>query len=172
MRRDRGGNINRILSDAHAGEVDVHQINCTYFSALGGDDDRYLAARAIQLFARGVPQIYYVGLLAGENDHEAVDLTGDGRAINRHDYSVREVEEALQRPVVRRVLELVRLRNTHPAFEGELCVESDRDGSIRLRWQHEDAQLTLEVDVARGRSELIDGGRAEVLTDGLPSPRE
>ena len=32
------------------------------------DDDRYLAARAIQLFARGVPQIYYVGLLAGAND--------------------------------------------------------------------------------------------------------
>jgi sucrose phosphorylase len=170
--RDRGGNINRILSDAHASEVDVHQINCTYFSALGGDDDRYVAARAIQLFARGVPQIYYVGLLAGENDHEAVDLTGDGRAINRHDYSVREVEEALERPVVRRVLELVRLRNAHPAFEGELCVESDRDGSIRLRWQHEDAQLALEVDVARGSSELIEGGRAEVLTEGSPLPLE
>ena len=73
----RGGNVNRILSDAHAGEVDVHQLNCTYYSALGGDDERYLAARAIQLFARGVPQIYYVGLLAGENDH------GGGRADGR-----------------------------------------------------------------------------------------
>ena len=48
--------------------VDVHQLNCTYYSALDCDDDRYLAARAIQLFARGVPQVYYVGLLAGEND--------------------------------------------------------------------------------------------------------
>ena len=66
----RGGNVNRILSEAHAdGGVDVHQLNCTYYSALDGDDDRYVAARAIQLFARGVPQIYYVGLLAGENDH-------------------------------------------------------------------------------------------------------
>ena len=83
-----GGNVNRILSDAHAdGEVDVHQLNCTYYSALGGDDDRYVAARAIQLFARGVPQIYYVGLLAGENDHDAVERTGEGRAINRHDYT-------------------------------------------------------------------------------------
>ena len=52
----------------HAAEVDVHQLNCTYYSALDCDDDRYFAARAIQLFARGVPQIYYVGLLAGEND--------------------------------------------------------------------------------------------------------
>ena len=53
----------------------------------GGDDERYLAARAIQLFARGVPQVYYVGLLAGENDLEAVERTGEGRAINRHDYA-------------------------------------------------------------------------------------
>lgn len=37
---ERGGNVNRILSDAHAGEVDVHQLNCTYYSALGEDDDR------------------------------------------------------------------------------------------------------------------------------------
>ena len=59
----RGGNVNRILSEAHAdGEVDVHQLNCTYYAALDCDDDRYVAARAIQLFARGVPQIYYVGL--------------------------------------------------------------------------------------------------------------
>ena len=62
----RGGNVNRILSDAHADDsVDIHQLNCTYYSALGADDDRFVAARAIQLFARGVPQIYYVGLLAG-----------------------------------------------------------------------------------------------------------
>ena len=27
------------------------------------DDERYVAARAIQLFAKGVPQVYYVGLL-------------------------------------------------------------------------------------------------------------
>ena len=68
-------------------DVDVHQLNCTYYSALDCDDDRYVAARAIQLFARGVPQIYYVGLLAGENDHAAVAESGEGRAINRHDYS-------------------------------------------------------------------------------------
>jgi sucrose phosphorylase len=36
----RGGNINRILSGSHADGVDVHQLNCTYHSALGGDVDR------------------------------------------------------------------------------------------------------------------------------------
>ena len=123
--RRRGGNVNRILSDTHAADVDVHQLNCTYYSALGRDDERYLAARAIQLFARGVPQVYYVGLLAGENDLDAVERTGEGRAINRHDYRLDEIHAALERPVVGRLLDLIRLRNTHPAFDGELFVEGD-----------------------------------------------
>src|SRR5204863_407222 len=111
LRHQEAGNVNRILSRAHADEVDVHQLNCTYYSALACDDERYVAARAIQLFARGIPQIYYAGLLAGENDLAAVENTGDGRAINRHDYTTEEISSALQRPVVGRVVELVRLRN-------------------------------------------------------------
>jgi sucrose phosphorylase len=63
-----GGNVNRILSDDAEGGVDLRQLNCTYYSALECDDGRFVAARAIQLFARGIPQVYYVGLLAGEND--------------------------------------------------------------------------------------------------------
>ncbi len=124
--RRQGGNVNRILSDTHAEGVDVHQLNCTYYSALEADDERYLAARAIQLFARGVPQVYYAGLLAGENDLEAVERVGEGRAINRHDYRLDEIHAALDRPVVQRLLQLIRLRNTHAAFDGELTVETDR----------------------------------------------
>jgi sucrose phosphorylase len=164
----QGGNVNRILSDGHAADVDVHQLNCTYYSALGADDERYLAARAIQLFARGVPQVYYIGLLAGTNDHAAVKLSGEGRAINRHNYGREEVEQALLRPVVRRVLELVRLRNTHPAFEGELCVECDTRSSLRLRWQHGDARLALELDLARGTAVVVDGERPEAIANWLP----
>jgi sucrose phosphorylase len=72
-----GANVNRLLSEATSDGVDVHQINCTYYSALACDDERYVAARAIQLFAKGVPQIYYIGLLAGENDR------GRGQAHGR-----------------------------------------------------------------------------------------
>jgi len=146
----RGGNVNRILSDSHSAEVDVHQLNSTFYSALDCDDDRYIAARAIQLFARGVPQIYYVGLLAGENDEAAVERTGDGRAINRHDYTIEEVDAALRRPVVGRVLELVQLRNQHPAFDGTLDVAGD-NSSLRLRWRNGDATCDLDVDLASGR---------------------
>jgi len=153
--RGRGGNVNRLLSGDQADDVDVHQLNCTYYSALGCDDARYLAARAIQLFARGVPQIYYVGLLAGKNDAAAVERTGDGRAINRHDYTIDEVEASLRRPVVRRVLEIVRLRNTHPAFSGELDVEGE-GSALRLRWRNGDATCSLEVDLSSGRAAISD----------------
>jgi sucrose phosphorylase len=147
----RGGNVNRLLSGSHAQGVDVHQLNCTYYSALGCDDDRYVAARAIQLFARGVPQLYYVGLLAGENDAEAVGRTGEGRAINRHDYTAPEIEAALQRPVVRRLLELVRLRRSHPAFRGRLTVETPDGSSLRMSWSDDPHICILDVDIASGQ---------------------
>ncbi len=151
----QGGNANRILSDAHAdGGVDVHQLNCAYYSALDRDDDRYVAARAIQLFARGVPQVYYVGLLAGENDHQAVTESGDGRSINRHDYTVSEVEAAIRRPVVRRILDLVRLRNVEPAFSGRLDVTTVDPATLRLTWSLGADECQLEVDLRSGRAAI------------------
>ena len=164
----RGGNVNRILSDMQAAEVDVHQLNCTYYSALGEDDDRFVAARAIQLFARGVPQIYYVGMLGGTNDILGVRRTGDGRAINRHDYTVGQIGEALSRPVVRRVMDLVRLRNTHPAFDGALSVDTEAEGAVCLRWQRDEDHISLEVDLAIGRVSIVDGDRRERVAEWHP----
>jgi sucrose phosphorylase len=164
-----GGNVNRILSDAHANGGDVHQLNTTFYSALGGDDDRYVAARAIQLFARGVPQVYYVGLLAGENDQAGVVRTGDGRAVNRHDFSKAEIGQALRRPVVQRLLELVRLRNTHPAFDGELEVEADSRSALCLRWRNGQAACELRVDLHTGQSTVAADGDA---SPGAAAARE
>lgn len=155
----RGGNVNRLLSSTHAAAVDIHQLNCTYYSALDCDDDRYLAARAIQLFARGVPQVYYVGLLAGENDHAAVAQTGEGRAINRHNYTSVEIERALERPVVRRLLELIRLRNSHPAFDGVLSVEALGSNRLRMSWRAASSSCSLDVDLSSG----------EVRVDQVPA---
>ena len=146
----RGGNINRILAPSHATDgVDVHQLNLTYFSALDEDEDRYITARAIQLFARGIPQIYYVGLLAGANDARGVAETGEGRAINRHNYSASEIDDALQRPVVRRLRSLIELRNSHPAFDGTLAVTASGP-LLRLRWSHGSDACELEADVRAG----------------------
>lgn len=162
----RGGNVNRIISPRHAEAVDVHQLNCTYYSALDCDDDRYLAARAIQLFARGVPQVYYVGLLAGTNDRLAMEQAGEGRAINRHDFTFAEIDDALDRPVVQRLLELIRLRNTHPAFDGTLEVELVGDSGLRLSWRLGSSSCSLEVDVLSGHVSVDD----DLLVDSATGP--
>jgi sucrose phosphorylase len=145
----RGANLSRILSIQHKrrADFDAHQINCTYYSALGGDDQAYLAARAIQFFTPGVPQVYYVGLLAGENDQAAVARSGEGRAINRRNYASAEVELALQQPVVQRLLRLIRFRNEHPAFGGQFVVPESGDRLLRLSWQKEAHECVLNVDL-------------------------
>ena len=58
----------RQATGAAASNLDLYQVNCTFYDALGRNDHDYLLARAIQFFTPGVPQVYYVGLLAGEND--------------------------------------------------------------------------------------------------------
>lgn len=149
--QERGGNVNRILSDVGADDsVDVHQLNCTYYSAVGGDDSRYVLARAIQLFARGVPQIYYVGLLAGSNDDSAVARTGEGRDINRRDYSLADVWASLDLPVVRRTIDLIRLRNQHPAFRGSLHVSAPTPSTLVLAWRDGGSSCELYADLVAG----------------------
>lgn len=143
----RGANLNRLLhTHGRAGDFDAHQVNCTYYSAVDADDDAYLAARAIQLCAPGIPQVYYAGLLAGENDYAAVEGTGEGRAINRPDYSRAEIDRALQKPVVQRLLRLIRFRNDHPAT-GPLRVLDSGDGALCLAWHSDSTACTLDVSL-------------------------
>lgn len=160
---DRGANLNRILSDGHVGSdgFDVHQINTTYYSALGCNDDAYLAARAIQFFAPGIPQVYYVGLLAGKNDAQSVQETGEGRAVNRHNYSMEEVDRAIRSEVVQRLLRLIRFRNTHPGFGGGFSVEESADEELVLSWKSVRATCRLSVDLNSSRARIVsieDGG--------------
>ena len=139
----------REATGAAASNLDLYQVNCTFYDALARDDRRYLMARAIQFFLPGVPQVYYVGLLAGENDMALLRRTQVGRDINRHYYSTAEVAEALRKPVVRELLQLIRLRNTHPAFGGTFAVDAgDDDQRLVLRWNHGAHHATLRLDFA------------------------
>jgi sucrose phosphorylase len=105
-----------------------------------------LAARAIQFFTPGVPQVYYVGLLAGENDQSAAEKTGDGREINRHNYSIDEVERDLQRPVVQRLQRLIRFRNEYDAFDGAFQILDSDDLVLELSWERGRSRCQLMVD--------------------------
>ncbi|MFC5929750.1 hypothetical protein [Cryobacterium melibiosiphilum] len=122
-----------------------HQINATFFSVLGADPVAYLLARAVQFFLPGRPQIYYVGLFAGLDDTALFAQTGNGRDVNRHTYSPAEVAQALTSEITRAQLALVRLRSTHPAFEGDFSWSSPNRSSIELRWDAATASAVLRI---------------------------
>jgi sucrose phosphorylase len=138
----------RRATGAAAANLDLYQVNCTFFDALGRDDLKYLLSRAIQFFLPGVPQVYYVGLLAGGNDMTLLARTNVGRDINRHYYSREEIDREIERPVVMRLLELIRFRNSHPAFGGRFEMRESREQVLDLRWSDGKDFAHLCVDLA------------------------
>ncbi|MGD9017918.1 MAG: sucrose phosphorylase [Desulfobacterales bacterium] len=165
---EKGSNVKRIYSGQEYQNLDIYQVNCTYYSALECNDDSYLAARTIQFFLPGIPQVYYVGLLAGENDIELVERTKNGRDINRHNYTLEEVDDALTRPVVRRLLRLMEFRNTHPAFGGEFKRMDSPENRLLLSWTHGGHQATADIDLVDYTVNIAftdeEDGRTRVLT--------
>lgn len=142
--RSRGES--RRATGASASNLDLYQVNCTFYDALGRDDQEYLLARAVQFFLPGVPQVYYVGLLAGGNDMELLARTGTGRDINRHYFGSAELSAALERPVVRDLTALIRLRNTHAAFAGTFELMKTSEDLLSVRWSAGAERAELRVD--------------------------
>lgn len=144
----RGGRIKNLYGP-DGRKIAYYQVNATYFSALGEDERKLLLARAIQLFTPGVPQVWYLDLFAGTNDYEAADRGGTGghKEINRTTLSLDDIERGLGRPVVRDQLQLMRLRNTHPAFGGELEMPATRPQLLELTWRSESGHATLKADL-------------------------
>ena len=145
----RGGYV----KDLHGAKNIYYQVNATYYSALGEDDRKMLLARAIQLFMPGKPQVWYLDLFAGKNDHEAVRRAGEGghKEINRTNLTMEDVETALSREVVQKQIELLRFRNTCPAFgpgaEMTFTVEED-PSRFSISWSREDCTATLRANLA------------------------
>ena len=144
---NRGGNEAMRASGNNADNVDVYQLNVTYFSAVDENDDMYIVARAIQFFVPGIPQVYYVGLLAGRNDLERLERTGIGRDINRHGYSREEIKGELKRSVVKRLMKLMRFRNAHPAFDGVFTCKSSPPHILLLHWQNKKIWCETHIDL-------------------------
>jgi sucrose phosphorylase len=135
---------------AAASNLDLYQVNCTFYDAIGRDDLRYLLCRAIQFFLPGIPQVYYVGLLAGTNDMALLAQTQVGRDINRHHYTHSEIAQALMRPVVGDLMELIRLRNTHTAFQGSFVLQPSTDETLDMQWSNGAAFARLWVNLRSG----------------------
>ncbi len=143
-----GANFKMDFSEKAKDKPVVYQINCTYYSALGEDDQAYLLSRAIQFFAPGIPQVYYMGLLAGENDYELMRRTDFPRNISRHNYDAGEIEEAVKKPVVRKLCKLMRLRNEFPAFDGEAVISDLPDHLLEITRESNGVKAVLWADLA------------------------
>lgn len=144
----------RASSGYSASNLDIYQINSTYYDALGGDDTAYLLARAIQFFAPGTPQVYYTGLLAGENDMPLMRRTGVGRDVNRHYYTRDEIASELQRPVVTSLLELIRQRRRSGAFDGQFSLHDSDSWHLHIVWEKGDDLAELNVDLPNSTAML------------------
>jgi sucrose phosphorylase len=155
-KRSRGQSVE--ATGGAASNLDADQINCTFYDALGGKDDEHLAARAIQCFLPGIPQVYYVGLLAGRNDMTLLARTGVGRDINRHYFTADELQQHLRRPIVARTLALLKLRNTHPAFAGVFDASGSTRDRLVLAWSLDRHWVRLDVDLTRMDAAVTSSG--------------
>lgn len=143
----KGANVKKKYSSEEYNNLDIYQINCTYYAALGNNDDAYLLARAIQFFSPGIPQVYYVGMLAGENDLELLEKTKEGRNINRHYYTKQEVEENFSRSIVKKLRNLMIFRNQCKAFDGECTCEAEGNRLLICR-ESNSVRAELDADLS------------------------
>ena len=145
----RGG-LTKNLYDADGKKIDYYQVNATFFSALGEDEKKLRLARAIQMFMPGVPQVWYLDLFAGTNDYAAAEKgrTAGHKEINRTTLKIIDIESGLERPIVLDQLKLIRLRNTSPAFDGEMKIIETEPHLLHISWQNPEVTLTLKADLS------------------------
>ena len=145
----RGGRVKN-LYDPEGNKISYYQVNATFFSALGENEQKLILARAIQIFMPGIPQIWYLDIFAGKNDYAAADAGGSAghKEINRTNLSLQEVEQGLKREVVQHQLQLLRLRNTSKAFLGDVIFNETSKKIIDIKWVYQDefAHLTANLD--------------------------
>lgn len=143
----RGGYV----KDLHGKKNIYYQVNATYFSALGEDEKKLLLARAIQIFMPGKPQVWYLDLLAGKNDHSAVEKAGPAghKEINRTNLTLEQAFKELDNNVVGQQLSLLKFRNSFPAFgfDAKLRVLESRTNILKLRWENKGYIATLEANL-------------------------
>ena len=143
---DRGG----VIKNLHGQKNVYYQVNATYYSALGENDEKMLMARALQLFMPGKPQVWYLDLFAGVNNYDAVKKAGsDGhKEINRTNLSIKQIEEALKKDVVQKQLDLLRFRSTYPAFSFESNISvTSIGGKLTFEWEKDGYVAVLKADL-------------------------
>ncbi len=152
---ERGG----FVKDLHGEKNMYYQVNATYYSALGEDDAKLLLARAIQIFMPGKPQVWYLDLLAGKNDHEAVKKAGAGghKEINRTNLQLEKACNELGKDVVLKQLALLKFRNNFPAFgfDAKLKILESESEMLKLQWENNGCIATFEANLKKHTFNIV-----------------
>ena len=145
---NRGGRIKN-LYDASGNKISYYQVNATFFSALGENEQKLLLARAIQMFMPGIPQVWYLDISAGKTDYKAADQAGSGghKEINRTTLSMDDVASGLKSEIVKNQLQLIKLRNTLDAFSGKVTIKDASENALEILWEHNDSFASLSANL-------------------------
>jgi sucrose phosphorylase len=145
----RGGRVKNLYG-ADGKKISYYQVNATFFSTLGEDERKLLLARAIQIFMPGIPQVWYLDLFAGKNDYAAADLGGTGghKEINRTTLTQIDIENGQKSFLFKHQITLLKLRNTLPAFNGELSISDNKEDELVLTWKNGESEATLNANLS------------------------
>ena len=145
---ERGGRVKN-LYDPSGKKISYYQINATFFSALGENEQKLLLARAIQMFMPGIPQVWYLDIFAGKNNYVAADKGGSGghKEINRTTLFQEDIELGLKKEIVINQLKIMRLRNTLKAFLGKVSIENVPENKLSILWSNKDSNAHLKADL-------------------------
>lgn len=194
--RQRGGKINtRRKPD---GTDAPYELNISYVDAMSPSEDqsvehharRFLATQAVMLALRGMPAVYFHSLVGTRNDEAGVQASGQNRRINRHKYTVDELNDylaesnSLQREIYDGYRNLLTKRIAEPAFHPDapqqvVDLGDDRilglerqslDGSRRvlLAANFAEQPVGFVVPDARYSLELISGDSISSRVNLLP----
>jgi len=141
------GKSTQEASGLSANNIDVASINTTLFEACYRDQRLTFLAQALMLFAPGTPQLYYNDILMERNDENLYKETGEGRSLLRHNFSMDQMEHKFNQPGTQKLIELMRLRNNHPAFLGQMEMETT-ETEIKITWKHNGHNAVFELDLA------------------------
>ena len=80
-------------------------------------------------------------------DYPVEKVTVLGRNINRHNYDLSEINTEIQKPVVQRLLKLMKFRNTYPAFNGSFKIEQSPENRLILTWTDKQFQTKAFINL-------------------------
>lgn len=126
--RDFGGQVS--MRALPGGGEAPYELNITWYEAMKGtfagpdqwQFDRFMASQTLVMALEGIPAIYIHALLGTPNDHEGVEKSEHNRAINRHRWDYRQLNQRLADPesdqsrVMTELLRRMTVRRKQPAF--------------------------------------------------------